>query len=72
MRMTSSIRCRMDVGLALAIYRYATEHEITISQAIRYALISWVDRAGYHRPACTYVANSPDAALSELRSYQGR
>lgn len=66
------IRCRLDVGLALATYRYAAEHGITVSDTIRYALMLWTSRSGYLKAAQIASTKDLDAAQNELRSHYRR
>lgn len=66
------IRCRLDVGLALATYRYAAEHGITVSDTIRYALMLWTSRSGYLESAQIACRRDLNAAQKELRTHYRR
>lgn len=65
----AKIRVRVDLGLALAVYRYATEHQMTISDVVRFALITWTNKAGYLTGAQSSCQRDYDAAKAELQSY---
>ena len=65
----AKIRVRLDLGLALAVYRYASEHQMTISDVVRFALIMWTSRAGYLTAAQTTYHADATAAHDELMSY---
>ena len=65
----AKIRVRVDLGLALAVYRYAKEHQMTISDVVRFALITWTNKAGYLTGAQSSCQRDYDAAKTELQSY---
>ena len=72
MTQSAFVRCRLDVGLALATYRYAAEHGITVSDTIRYALMLWTSRSGYLEAAQIASRRDINAAQNELRTHYRR